>query len=136
MATKTFYNMGSGRPMEVMQDPKNPNNWLNPPEYVDVKPPDFNSATHRARFDGKQWTLVPRKEEAIIKLRRMRDLMLSQSDWRMAEDYPYSDKAAWIQYRSELRDLPSKVEANQFPISFDENGKLVFNNWPVPPAGV
>ena len=134
MATKTFYNVGSGRPMEAMQDPKNPDNWLNPPEYVDVKPPAFNSSTHRATFDGKQWTLIPRKEEAIRKLRKMRDLMLSQSDWRMTDDYPYSDKAAWMQYRAELRDLPSKVEANQFPISFDEKGQLVFNNWPTIPA--
>lgn len=136
-ATKTFYHVGNGSPIECLQDPKNPNNWLNPPEAIDVAPPPFNKASHRATFDRKTkgWTLYPRREEAINKLRKMRDLLLVKSDWRMTDDYPYSDKAAWMQYRSELRELPTKVESNEFPISFDDKGSLVFNNWPTPPAG-
>ena len=134
---KTFYHAGNGSPIECLQDPANPNNWFSPPEAVDVAPPAFNKATHRATFDlkSKVWNLYPRREEAIKMLRGMRDRLLIKSDWRMTDDYPYSDKAAWMEYRSQLRELPSKVESNQFPISFDEKGALVFNNWPVPPAG-
>jgi len=135
--TKTFYHKGNGDSLECRQDPRNPRNWFNPPEYIASAPPAFNKATHTAQYNlkSKGWDIKPRKEEAIQTLRGMRDQLLAQSDWRMTDDYPYQDKAEWMQYRSELRALPEKVESNQFPISFNERGSLVFNNWPVPPKG-
>jgi hypothetical protein len=43
----------------------------------------------------------------INELRTERDKLLSETDWIMVEDYPGTDKAAWIDYRQKLRDLPS-----------------------------
>ena len=64
---------------------------------------------------------------AIELLRRVRDKMLLKTDWRMTTDYPYSDQAAWVSYRTQLRNLPAPAEP-----TLDENGTLVVD-WPTPP---
>lgn len=42
------------------------------------------------------------------RLRNKRNLLLTESDFRMVEDSPF-DKTAWAEYRQQLRDLPSTV---------------------------
>ena len=42
------------------------------------------------------------------RIRIWRDKLLKESDFRMIEDAPW-DKAAWANYRQELRDLPESV---------------------------
>ena len=64
---------------------------------------------------------------AIELLRRVRDKMLLKTDWRMTTDYPYSDQAAWVSYRTQLRNLPATSEP-----TLDDNGNLIVD-WPTPP---
>lgn len=47
------------------------------------------------------------ENEKIVRLRKERDFMLSQSDWTQGNDSPLSDsdKTAWATYRQELRDI-------------------------------
>ena len=51
--------------------------------------------------------------------RRLRNRLLSQSDWTQASDSPV-DKTAWAAYRQALRDIP---EQSGFPDNID---------WPTP----
>lgn len=53
-------------------------------------------------------------------LRKMRDKMLSASDWTQVPDAPV-DQAAWAVYRQELRDLPKNTVDPRYPV------------WPTPP---
>lgn len=69
--------------------------------------------------------------EPMRLLRQQRDQLLSQTDWRMTTDYPYSDQSAWATYRTELRDLPSTAEP-----ALDEQGNLTNVVWPTPPDDV
>ena len=63
-----------------------------------------------------------------------RDSKLTQSDWRMTLDYPYADQNEWELYRTELRELPKEIAANNVPQpTLDENNMLVFNHWPEEP---
>ena len=59
-------------------------------------------------------------------LRKERNQLIQQTDWRATVDYPNPDKQAWLDYRQALRDLP----ANSTP-ALDENGNLTGVEWPV-----
>ena len=73
-------------------------------------------------------------EEPMRLLRRERDILLSQCDWRLAPDYPHADQPAWIEYRQKLRDTPGQVESGIFPYpTMNEEGELIFNHFPQPP---
>ena len=62
-------------------------------------------------------------------LRKERDRLLKETDWRDLPSYPGSNQYAWREYRKKLRDLPEK-----FPnVERDENGDLININWPIPP---
>lgn len=42
-------------------------------------------------------------------LRTLRNTLLEQSDFTQLEDFP-GDKAAWAEYRQQLRDLPQQYD--------------------------
>ena len=46
----------------------------------------------------------------LARLRRERDQLLAQSDWRDLPSYPGSNQEAWRTYRKALRDLPANTE--------------------------
>lgn len=60
------------------------------------------------------------REEKMNRIREIRTLKLSDSDWTQVGDAPV-DKDAWARYRQALRDLPSIV---------DDPDSVV---WPTPP---
>jgi len=73
-------------------------------------------------YDAKQW-VDPRTyatQWPIVK--NQRDVLLLESDWTQLPDVLLSDKAAWVTYRQELRDITK--QADPFNIV-----------WPIPPAG-
>tara|TARA_R110002012_G_scaffold166440_1_gene329821 strand:- start:1589 stop:1921 length:333 start_codon:yes stop_codon:yes gene_type:complete len=43
-------------------------------------------------------------------LRFKRDMLLTQSDYKMVSDYKHKNKQAWIDYRQALRDLPETIK--------------------------
>lgn len=51
------------------------------------------------------------REEFLTVLKQHRNVMLSQSDWRVGVDSPLSEaeQAEWIEYRKYLRDLTKSV---------------------------
>lgn len=51
-------------------------------------------------------------------IRNIRDKFLQDSDWAVLPDSPLTEeqKQQWIQYRSELRDLPEKYKDSGQPI--------------------
>jgi Phage tail assembly chaperone protein len=55
-------------------------------------------------------------DDFFVVLKQHRNVMLSQSDWRVGVDSPLSEdeKQEWISYRTYLRDLTKNVE---FPLS-------------------
>ena len=73
--------------------------------------------------------------EPLRLLRLERDKLLTASDWRMTKDYPYADQLDWEDYRLELRELPQRIENGEVPTPIlDENGMLVFDEWPLKPG--
>ena len=52
----------------------------------------------------------------LARLRRERDQLLAESDWRDLPSYPGADQAAWRTYRQQLRDLPADTEDASNPI--------------------
>jgi len=52
--------------------------------------------------------IKPQKD--LARLRRDRDQLLSQSDWRDLPSYPGSNQESWRTYRQQLRDLPSTTD--------------------------
>ena len=66
--------------------------------------------------------------EPMRLLRLERNRRLAETDWRMVEDYPMSNKLEWKTYRQELRDLP----ATQDP-KLDEVGNFTNVTWPEVP---
>ena len=42
-------------------------------------------------------------------LRKVRDQLLSATDWTQNPDVPESTRAKWVSYRQALRDLPAKT---------------------------
>lgn len=46
----------------------------------------------------------------MTQLRIRRDMLLSQSDYKMVSDYKHKNKQAWIDYRQALRDLPETIK--------------------------
>ena len=66
--------------------------------------------------------------EPMRLLRIERNRKLAETDWRMVEDYPMSNKLEWKTYRQALRDLPATAEPQ-----LDDNGNLVNVTWPEVP---
>ena len=48
-------------------------------------------------------------EIPIRHLRKVRDRLLSATDWTQNPDVPESTRAKWVSYRQALRDLPAKT---------------------------
>lgn len=48
-------------------------------------------------------------------LRRIRNTLLQDTDWRATIDYPGDDQESWLKYRQELRDLPSEFKLGTWP---------------------
>ena len=66
--------------------------------------------------------------EPMRLLRLERNRRLVETDWRMVEDYPMTNKLDWKTYRQALRDLPATAEPQ-----LDENGMLTNVTWPEVP---
>tara|TARA_B100002019_G_C21202724_1_gene564919 strand:+ start:806 stop:1222 length:417 start_codon:yes stop_codon:yes gene_type:complete len=136
---KIVYDITNGLPVHAYQDPKEPGRFALPANSVEIEPPSFDQDTQTCSFDGTEWVVAnipipepdPEQEPipAMDQLRMQRNYLLSVSDWRMNEDYPYSDKEDWKVYRQELRDLP----ANSSP-ELNEDGQLTNVVWPTTPG--
>ena len=62
-------------------------------------------------FEQEEQEALNRKpQKDLARLRRDRDQLLSQSDWRDLPSYPGSNQEAWRTYRQQLRDLPSTTD--------------------------
>ena len=61
-------------------------------------------------------------------LRKERNRLLQETDWRMTTDYPYDDQDQWASYRTNLRNLPATQEPE-----LDEQGNLTNVVWPEVP---
>ena len=66
--------------------------------------------------------------EPMRLLRLERNRKLVETDWRMVEDYPMTNKLEWKTYRQALRDLPATANPQ-----LDERGNLVNVTWPEVP---
>ena len=74
-------------------------------------------------IDGLPQSYLP---SFFTKLRKKRNILLSQSDWTHLDDSPLTDakKNEWKEYRQELRDLPQKFK------EVDNIDDVIF---PIPP---
>ena len=66
--------------------------------------------------------------EPLRQLREQRNQILTETDWRMASDYPGSNQTEWQTYRQALRDITT-----QSP-SLDVDGNLTGITWPTSPT--
>ena len=64
----------------------------------------------------KQDALDKKPLKDLARLRRDRDQLLNESDWRDLPSYPGEDQTAWRTYRQRLRDLPADTEDASNPI--------------------
>ena len=79
-------------------------------------------------WNGNEWVFGGyTAEESINKLRKERNQLLEQTDWRMVSDYPGSNQSEWQTYRQALRDITTQTP------SLDSNGNLTGITWPTPP---
>lgn len=46
-------------------------------------------------------------------IRHDRNRLLSESDWRVLPDAPNTNKAAWVTYRQQLRDITNGLDVSQ-----------------------
>lgn len=98
------------------------NNTFTWEDDIALKPTD-------AEIEAKRIEL--QNEAPMKKLRKERNIKLSQCDKYSITDWPHASeevKQAWITYRQELRDLPSTSTPQ-----LDENGELTNVSWPTPP---
>ena len=116
---KIVYNKSNGAEVVAYKDPMEPGRYALPANSVDVAPPLFDPENEQCFWNGITWNITlkptsttepePEPVDQWAEMRMERDIKLSSSDWRMNSDYPYDDQASWIQYRSELRELPSTI---------------------------
>ena len=113
---KIVYNKTNGAEVIAYEDPKQPGRYALPANSVDVAPPLFDPENELCSWNGITWDITQKPEpepepeiDTWVAMRGERDRKLANSDWRVNSDYPYDDQAAWISYRSKLRDLPSQI---------------------------
>ena len=73
-------------------------------------------------------TLELESAEPMRLLRLERNQKLAETDWRMVEDYPMTNKLDWKTYRQALRDLPATAEPQ-----LDSQGNVKNITWPEEP---
>lgn len=69
--------------------------------------------------------------ESMDKLRLVRNKLLNETDKYTIQDWPHETpekRQEWLDYRQQLRDLPSISSP-----MLDPDGKLTNVSWPVPP---
>ncbi len=82
-------------------------------DLVDQMVPDPNNeAVPGGTWDGIAFGPVPVHVPDWDEIRRARNRLLASSDWTALPDSPLSDthKAAWMDYRAKLRDVPQDFE--------------------------
>jgi len=100
-------------------------------------------------YEGISWldenTSQPTEEEIQTKiaeltaaeplrlLRLERDRLLQQTDWEIQRNTERNiDSTELITYRNALRDLPQEIESGNISApTLDDQGNLIFDNWPV-----
>lgn len=58
--------------------------------------------------------IEPHEQWALDVIRKERNRLLSESDWRVLPDSPIPNKQEWYVYRQALRDFPELVLRNNF----------------------
>jgi hypothetical protein len=58
--------------------------------------------------------IEPHEQWALDVIRKERNRLLSESDWRVLPDSPITNKNEWYAYRQALRDFPELVLQNKF----------------------
>ena len=99
------------------------NNTFTWEDDIALKPTD-------AEIEAKRIEL--QNELPMKKLRKERNIKLSQCDIYGLSDFPFANdtiKQAWITYRQALRNLPTTATPQ-----LDENGNLTNIIWPTPPS--
>ena len=88
-------------------------------QLVDLTPEE---ETFKQQEEQEFLTSAPSEfDMAINSLRVKRNALLTETDWTVLPDSPVSDKTAWQNYRTELRDLTNglttveQVEAVTWP---------------------
>jgi hypothetical protein len=71
--------------------------------------------------------------EPLRLLRLERDRLLQQTDWEIQRNIERNiDSTELITYRNALRDLPQEIESGNISApTLDDQGNLIFDNWPV-----
>jgi len=82
-----------------------------------------------SKEDFEEKINVLRNTEAFLKLREERNERLIASDWTQSRDVSLNNDSEWLNYRQQLRNLPS----NSSPQLNDE-GNLTNVTWPTPPS--
>jgi hypothetical protein len=68
--------------------------------------------------------IEPHEQWAIDTIRKERNKLLTECDWRVLPDSPTTNRAEWYMYRQALRDFPELVLVSNFNEVF----------WPTPPV--
>lgn len=104
--------------------------YVDPKTRKPVKKPKQPTERHSWNKKKRLWEVDHAAIHARVtaEVRKMRTSLLAQSDWTQIPDAPVTgqDRAAWQQYRQELRDLMSNLPEQLYSI-----GDVVF---PDPPT--
>lgn len=92
-------------------------------ETLDELAPVFSSSSSRWE---RQWAAraynQQERDDKAVQVRELRNRKLSETDWTQLSDTPGQTRAAYVQYRQDLRNVPQQ---SGFPFKV---------NWPAPPA--
>lgn len=164
MTNKIVWNIANANVEIAHQHPLRKNEFSMPGGTTDVPPPEFDRTTHNCSFNGTEWeiselppipepeimpappieeedleeverNLPPNSVPLIQQLRVERNYKLQQCDWEIVRGLEDgTDITAIKQYRTELRELPQKIEQGILPdLIADEKNNLIFNDWPEKP---
>ena len=97
-------------------------------ETCEIKWLEGTSEISRSDISDKLTALI--NAEPMTELRRQRDMLIAESDWRANSDVTMS--SAWKTYRQALRDMPTN---NTNPTWDGEYGSTLGNvTWPTKPS--
>ena len=114
-----YYDSGSGEIFGFYPTDLYPNSGSIPTPNIEITFDEWQTAisTLHIVVDGSLSPYQKTNEEELSAIRRIRDRLLSQSDWVVLPYSPItgSKLEEWVQYRQDLRDITSQTPPYTLP---------------------
>lgn len=117
----------------------NNDEWLSAMPYTGIESNNIDELPQENTTEMPSYSIgdtLP-SDIALYLIRKKRNLLIKDSDYRVLPDYPINDdqKLEWKMYRQKLRDITGEVDLNNI-IMIEINGNIEAGGfeWPTPPS--